>query len=127
MIAISETARMALELTRVLAVSLLVEIGRRLWGPRPLVEGLRKLGRHMPERDSPGRNRLQRAIGWVDACFLGPRSCYRRSLLEISLDRDAAAEPFWMGLKADGDPVSGHAWLGSRRGTEERYEVEIEL
>ena len=117
----------ALELARVLALLPRVEVGRLLWGPKPLVEKLRRVGQRAPQRDAPGRARLQRAIRWVDASLPDPRSCYRRSLLEIALDRGAAAEPFRMGLKADGDPVSGHAWLGSRRGTEERYEVEIEL
>ena len=127
MTSVSGAALMALELGRVLAALPWVEIGRRIWGPRPLIEELRRIGERMSQRDASARNRLQRAIRWVDACLPGARSCYRQTLLEIALDRGAAAQPFRMGLNADGNLVSGHAWLGSRGRPDQHYDVEIEL
>jgi hypothetical protein len=55
----------------------------------------------------------------------GGPECYRRVLLEVAVDPAAAAEPVHIGLKKSGALKSGHAWLGDRRGTDERFDVEL--
>jgi hypothetical protein len=117
---------LAAELGRVLAAVLEVEIGRHIMGPKPLLKKFRSRGARVRKRNPIDRARLRRAIGWVDARCLGGPNCYRRALLEVALDRGAAAEPFRMGLKAHGGVGSGHAWLGSSQSTE-GYDVELAL
>lgn len=71
-------------------------------------------------RGPEARLRLRRAIHFVDR-LLSPRggNCYRRALLEVSLDSQAATEPFMFGLKAGGRARSGHVWLGSAMSRDE--------
>ena len=98
-----------LELARVVAALPGVETGRLAAGPKSLLKRLRRLGQRAPRRDAPARARLRRAIRWVDAALPGPRSCYRRSLLEIRLDRGASAEPFRIrGFDAATPILAGH-------------------
>jgi hypothetical protein len=127
---VSRTAQRAAtlgELGRVLAVLLVVEVGKRRWGPRRLLATLRRQGGRCRRRDPAARARLQRAIGWVDARIPGGPNCYRRVLLEIALDRGAAAEPFHMGFNVSGGPVRGHAWLGMRGGSAEDHDASVAL
>jgi hypothetical protein len=116
-----------IELCRVLLVLPQVEAGRRLLGPRPLLETLRRRGRRARRRDTAARARLRRAIAWIDSRCPGGANCYRRSLLEVALDPSAAAEPFRMGFRAGAGSVSGHAWLGASAQDAERYDVELAL
>jgi hypothetical protein len=41
----------------------------------------------------------------------GGGNCYRRALLEVSLDRGAAAEPLLLGFDMISEKLAGHAWL----------------
>jgi len=105
----------------------LAEAAGRVWGPRPLVGAARWLGRRATPRAPGERAWLQRAIAAIDRRLPGGERCYRRVLVEVALDPAAAAEPFVLGLDRSGQPRSGHAWLGGRRGRAEPYEVEISL
>jgi hypothetical protein len=118
-----------MEVLRAAALLPWVEAGRRLAGPKPLVRAARALGRHGRARDDAQRDRLRRAIAWLDARCPGEANCYRRVLLETALDPAAAREPFRMGLRRRGGPASGHAWLADRDGSvdPEPYEAVIEL
>src|SRR5262245_36749623 len=111
------------ELARVAARLPAVEWGRRAQGPEPLVRRLRERGRAARRRTPEDRARLQRVIAAVDRWLRwlrwlrwplgGGASCYRRALLEMSLDAGAAEEPLHLGLRVPGGPRSGHAWLGA--------------
>jgi hypothetical protein len=101
------------ELARVAARLPAVEWGRRAEGPEPLVRRLRDRGRGARRRTPEDRARLQRVIAAVDRWLPGESSCYRRVLLELSLDAGAAEEPMHLGLRVPGGPRSGHAWLGA--------------
>jgi hypothetical protein len=118
---------MLLELGPILLVLPGVEAGRRRRGPGPLLAELRRKGRRSRERDPAARARLQRAIGWVDQQFPGGANCYRRALLEIALDRGAAAEPLRMGFRVQREGEPGHAWLGNRGGHAEDYDAVVDL
>ena len=107
------------------AVAIRVEMDRARRGPKDLVPKLRARGATRPCRNEVERRRLQRTIGVVDRCFPLGGNCYRRALIEIAMDAGAAAEPLHMGLRADGGPNSGHAWLESARGGAERYDAEF--
>jgi hypothetical protein len=101
------------EILRVLLALAMVERGRLTQGPGPLVTDLRTIGRRQRERTPAQRLQLQAVIARVDAHMPDGGNCYRRVLLEIGLDRGAAAEPLSMGLSGSGAPLSGHAWLGA--------------
>jgi hypothetical protein len=115
------------ELARVLVTVPEIELKRRSMGPKPLLEIVRERGSRSRGRAPVARARLRNAIRWVDARFPDGGNCYRRALLEIALDRDAAAEPFRMGLSIGGGPRSGHAWLADRIGRDESYDAEVTL
>lgn len=88
----------AVEVARVVRALPEAERARLEETPERALARMRRLGLAREERDAIGRARLRRAIGWVDA--LSPRgaSCYRRTLLELALDRGAAREPVVFGL-----------------------------
>jgi hypothetical protein len=116
------------EVARVLAVLPGVELGRLTSGPAPLVTRLRAVGRGRKHRRTAiERQCLKRAISWVDARFPDGGNCYRRALLEIALDCDAANERLFLGLRSDCRPMSGHAWLGSTGSGGTDYEAVISL
>lgn len=89
-----------------------VELARARMGPVDAVRVARRLGTTRCSRPGNDRTRLQRAIRFVDYFTPSGPNCYRRALLEMALDAGAAAEPLMMGLRADGGPKSGHAWIG---------------
>src|SRR5262249_41379125 len=115
------------ELARVLVTLPEIERKRRSMGPKPLLVILRTRGSRSRARAPVARARLRSAIRWVDARFSDGGNCYRRALLEIALDRDAAAEPFRRGLSIGGGARSGHAWLADRAGRDESYDAEVTL
>ncbi len=88
----------ATEVARVLARIAIAERARRRDTPHGAVSAMRVLGRRERARGPIGRARLRRAIGWVDALYPTGASCYRRILLELSLDADAAHETIVFGL-----------------------------
>src|SRR5690349_11869188 len=126
MISLRHIPRAMAELARVAIVLPGVEAGRRREGPKPLAERLRAAGVKARARDAEGR-----AIGWIDRKMPGGGNCYRRALLEMRLDRGAAAEPLRMGLKSENGEVKGHAWLADRHGEseigDEKYDMEMKL
>jgi hypothetical protein len=67
-------------------------------------------------------------IAVVDRWLPGEPSCYRRVLLEMTLDAGAAEETLHMGLRVPGGPRSGHAWLGgSGEAAGVSYDVQFDM
>lgn len=83
-----EADSFATEVARVLRVVAAVERARRLGSPKEAVAAARR--RATKTRGPVGRARLRRAIGWVDAAMR--ENCFRRVLLELTLDAGAAKE-----------------------------------
>jgi hypothetical protein len=113
------------DVAEALLVALSVEKSRRSVGPTQLVKRMRGRGRRRRARDLAERLKLRRAIEIVDRRFPSGPNCYRRVLIEIAMDAGAAAEPLHMGLKAHGEPGSGHAWLASMPRDERSYDAEF--
>lgn len=121
---IRELPRIVPDFLRTLWALPMVERGRRTEGPEPLLERLRERPRR--RRDPEARSRLRRVIRWVDAKMPGGPSCYRRALLETSLDKGAAREKVVFGLRPGSRKGSGHAWLESEdegEGFEARFRL----
>jgi hypothetical protein len=97
------------EVCRVLPILSRIELARSRQSPLRLLSRLRQQARRTPRRRS--RVCLQRAIRWVDARMAGGGNCYRRALLEVALDRGAAAEPLLLGFDMIDKRLAGHAWL----------------
>jgi len=121
-----DRASTALELLRVIIALPAVESTRRTLGFARAVRAMRARGAHCLQRGSQQRVSLQRAIGWLDSRIPGGANCYRRVLLELSLDAGAAREPVLIGLDPRGGPGSGHVWLASSTPLE-HYEVKLAL
>jgi hypothetical protein len=111
------------ELVRVLRALPTVELGRRRSGPAPLLAALRARGRQGVVRSDEERRRLRRVIRLVDRLFPTGGNCYRRALLELSLDPASAREPLHLALRQHGGPHSGHAWLADLKDTPESYDA----
>jgi hypothetical protein len=116
-----------LELARVLLVLPHIELARKRLGPAPLVSQLRLHGARQRSRSEANRSRLRAAIASVDGRFPDGGNCYRRVLLEIALDPDAAKQPFFMGLVTRCEPSSGHAWVGAAADSDRSYDAIISL
>src|SRR4051812_7712772 len=101
------------DLGRVLVGLPAVEWGRLFLGPDRLLAKLRRSGCSARARAPIERQALRRVIATVDARLPGGANCYRRALVETLLDAGAANEKMYFGLKAQGGPRSGHAWLAS--------------
>jgi Transglutaminase-like superfamily len=112
---------------RIVALLPLVEIARRRFGPRPLVGALRDLGSRGKRRSDSDRLLLRRLIGAIDRRLPDGGNCFRRTLLEIGLDPASAQEPVYFGLRKQGGPKSGHAWLRGDREPDQRYDAEFAL
>jgi hypothetical protein len=115
------------DLAAVLAAARLVEHGRLRQGPKPLLATLRARGLRCPTRSDRERARLTKIVAFVDRCFPAGGNCYRRALLEIAVDPTAARTPLNLGLKADGGPRSGHAWLASTSEAQAHYDAEFSV
>lgn len=87
-----------LELLRAARTVREAERARRAPSPESAVTSMRMRGKTAVARGPIARARLRRAIGWVDAVQPGGPNCYRRTLLELALDRGAAAETLVFGL-----------------------------
>jgi hypothetical protein len=122
---VATVARAAVETLRVARALPVVELGRRLRGPGPLVEELRRRAKRAPRRTPEGRALLQRVIAGIDRRLPGDPSCYRRVLIETMLDAGAAEERIYFGLRVPGGPRSGHAWLGGDPA--QAYDVQFEM
>lgn len=106
-------ASLARDLFVVLRALPSVESARRRLGPLELASAARARGEKGVARGERGRAQLRRVIAAVDRCFLDGGNCYRRALLEMSVDPAAAADTLHLGLRSHGGPRSGHAWLSS--------------
>jgi hypothetical protein len=125
---VSSFVRDVVEVTRVLLRLPRIEELRRTLGPAGAMARARSLGVTCDERDTSGRASLRRAIRFVDRTRFGSSSnCFRRALVEVSLDRGAAREPLMMGFRHGGGDRSGHAWLGSEAEPSERYDAVIAI
>jgi hypothetical protein len=95
------------------AVALLREVEAARWdeGPAALVSRLRARGRKRRGRSEEARRRLSLVIYRLDRLLYREPNCYRRSLVRVALDRDAATEPFVLGLDISPGQPSGHAWV----------------
>jgi hypothetical protein len=112
---------------RVVALLPIVEVGRRSFGPAPLVGALRRLGSSGKRRSGADRLRLRRLIAAIDRRLPDGGNCFRRALLEIGLDPETAQEPIYFGLREHGGPKSGHAWLRDEREPGRSYDAEFAL
>ena len=122
-----EIAAIALEASRVAVALPFVEAARRSLGPRAAVARSRSIGSWQRRRDSATRLRFRRIIGAIDRRLPGGANCYRRSLIEVALDRGAAGEQLLMGFMRGGSPRSGHAWLESHPAPDDRYDAVMVL
>ncbi len=115
----------AVELARVVALAPAAERRRLREPPAAAVGAMRARGATEPEREPAARQRLRRAIGWVDALVPGGPNCYRRTLLELGLDAGAARETIVFGLDVG---RTGHvAFKGREDETMQRFDVVYEL
>jgi hypothetical protein len=115
------------ELGRVLVVLPQIERARRRLGFKPILTRLRTTSAKLRQRTPDSRIHLRRAIAWVDHFMPGGGNCYRRVLLEMALDRDAAEEPLFMGFDASQGKLTGHVWLANRSGGTHHYQVTVRL
>ena len=97
----------------VLRRGLLVDRTRVTMGPRSAVLLARSLGRQVRPRTPHERAGLGRLIGLVDRFWVGGPNCYRRVLIELATDPEAANATVSLGFAKGGEPRSGHAWMGS--------------
>jgi catechol 2,3-dioxygenase-like lactoylglutathione lyase family enzyme len=100
---------------------------RRSESPERAVRLMRERGgraRDGRERGPIGRARLRRAIGWLDALLPVAPNCYRRTLLEIALDRGAARETLVFGLDVG---RTGHVAFRDSLPSERRFDVAFEI
>jgi hypothetical protein len=114
------------EMGQVLRMLPRVESARRRLGPRAAVAAMRRQGQDAAERDERGRRCLRRAIRWVDLCLAGG-NCYRRSLLEIALDRSAASAPLVLGFNVRAERLDGHAWVGTGADNPSDYQFTVRV
>jgi hypothetical protein len=114
------------DLLKVLLRLPLVEWRRRRLSLHRAVALTRSRSGRSRKRDEDGRLKLRRAIAALDARMPGGPNCVRRSLLEMTLDAGAAAEPLYAGLRRGGGPRSGHAWLQSHQ-VHESYDVVVSV
>ena len=97
----------------------------RSLGPEIAVRSARRVGLTHRARTARERERLQRAIGLVDRMF--GANCYRRVLLDLVLDRQAAEEPVFFGLKSHAPDPPGHAWRGRDPDLERQFEAVFQV
>jgi hypothetical protein len=112
---------------RVVALLPIAEVGRRSFGPVPLVDAFRRLGSRGKRRSTADRAQLRRVVGAIDRRLPDGGNCFRRALVEIGLDPETAQEPLYFGLREHGGPKSGHAWLRADGAPGRRYDAEFAL
>ena len=108
-------------------ISRRIERDRKRLGPRELVGALRARGAEHRMRGPAARARLKQIIRVVDRLFSSGPNCYRRALIEMAMDPDAATETLHMGLSAKGSLVEGHAWLDSSPDKGGGYQAELSV
>jgi transglutaminase superfamily protein len=100
---------------------------RNTCGPKRIVRMCRWVGTKSPRRTEAELVRVRRIIRFLDRLMPGEPNCFRRSLLEISLDQEMASQPLWLGIVRGGGPRSGHAWLAYQKGNDAEYDVIFQL
>lgn len=114
-----ETWGLVAEAARVVAALARVERDRLRLGIAEAVARARARGASRPARPAASRLRLRRAVLAIDARLPGGANCYRRALLEMSLDGAAAGERLHLDLSLRGPSPAGHvrleSWAESRR------------
>jgi hypothetical protein len=121
-----DSATLLSEMARVVAVVRSVERDRLSVGTASAVTAARRRGRGAKRRGPAAREVLRRAIGIIDARF-GGGNCYRRALLEMSLDAGAAEEVLYLDLRVSGDRDSGHARLESWPSDGRQFDATFEV
>ncbi len=111
------------------ATVLLREVERARWreGPSALVSRLRQRGLRAAPRSPAGRQRLAQLLYHLDRLLHRRPNCYRRSLVRLALDRDAAREPFVLGLDLHATGATGHAWVEGTGEASNAYDVEFRV
>lgn len=104
-----------------------VEEARFREGPEALVARMRERGLLTRPRSPAARRRLSSVIHRLDVLLHGEQNCYRRALVLVALDRDAANEPFVLGLDVPGGGATGHAWVDGRDAASTKFDVEFRL
>lgn len=82
----------------VLAMLPLAERARHARSTAEAVRAMRRRGARRAVRGPRAQARLRRIIDWVDALVPGGANCYRRTLLELGLDPEAARATLVFGL-----------------------------
>jgi hypothetical protein len=117
------------DVASVLACVREVEQARVSESPERTLPRLRARGRMTRKRSTVEQQRLRGVIRFVDRLMPGGDNCYRRVLLEMAVDADAATKPVVFGLKKGGGLRSGHAWFRGREDDDprarERYDAEF--
>jgi hypothetical protein len=120
--ALALASRAGLFLDAIQVVMRLPRVERwRSMGPETATALARRMGRRATARSLQSRSRLRRVIGFVDR-LLGA-NCYRRVLLELALDREAAGDPIYLGIRGREGGGPGHAWRGHDARLEAQYEA----
>jgi len=112
------------------AARLLREVDADRWneGPAALVSRMRDRGAKALPRSPESRKRHESVVYRLDQVIAGGPNCYRRALVRLALDPEAAEEPFILGLNVPpaGSTPSGHAWVeGSEQ--PDPHDVEFRL
>lgn len=89
----------------------IAELLRTCCGPNRAVRVARAVGQRVGSRAPQTRNVRLQAVNRVDAHVPRGGNCYRRVLMHVLMDRDAARQPVMFGLQGGGGHRSGHAWL----------------
>lgn len=100
-------------LVDVLIVLPSVERSRMKDGPATAIARAREAGLSRGFGSSRQRRQTKRVVAWLDRRLFAQPNCYRRVLLEIALNRQAAGERVMLGFRGAGGTGSGHAWLES--------------
>ena len=95
-------------------------------GPAPLLARLRARGAHAPTRSRLRRRWLASAIYRLDRALFSEPNCYRRTLVLMAMDAEAARQPLMLGLDVPDSGATGHAWVRGREAPP-RYHVEFRL
>jgi hypothetical protein len=82
----------------------------------------RRVGRLGLVRVPPAPAR--RIARWIDRVLPGESSCYRRVVLTVLLDPEAARQRIGLGLRRGAAPRSGHVWIGPKD-TTDTFDVEL--
>ncbi len=104
-----------------------VEEARWTEGPARLVARMKARGMRTEPRSPAERRHVERVLYRLDRLMHGETNCYRRSLARVALDRDAATEPFVLGLDLPATGPDGHAWVEGTADGGRTFDVEFRV